>query len=173
MVYSSYERVKVQKKHPDITDQAEISRILGTQWKALSPGEQKPYRDEAKTLKESHSVQFPTYTYKPNKKERSRARKMGTGNNSDLSDGLGSGNQNVVIVMQEIPWLKELLPQEPHNLHRPADEQMPYVYNTASDAATAGELAGEEAVMKWIQDTNKELDDLESNSISSTPEYGI
>ena len=75
--------------------------------------------------------------------------------------------------MQEIPWLKELLPQEPQNLHRPADEQMPYVYNTDSDAATAGELAGEEAVMKWIQDTNKELDDLESKSISSTPEYGI
>ena len=72
MLYSKHERAKVQ----DVTDKSEFSKILEAQWKALSPDEQKPYREESKSLDKLHNVQYPRYKYKPVRKARSAALKM-------------------------------------------------------------------------------------------------
>ena len=117
MLYSFQERPKAQLMHADKT-QSEISKILGTQWKALNPEQQKPYREEAKSLKQLHDAQFPRYKYKPVRKGRSAARKMRISSkratvktatctsfinrnlravsNSHVSDSAASGGENAV-----------------------------------------------------------------------------
>ena len=67
MVYCKHELEKVKTIHPD-KKQPEIRTILGKQWKALSPNEQKIYRNKAKALNELHSAQYHDYKFKPGKK---------------------------------------------------------------------------------------------------------
>ena len=134
MLYSFQERPKAQLMHPDKTH-SEISKILGTQWKALSPEQQKPYREEARSLKELHQAQFPCYKYKPTRKGRSAAHTLeyssqGTtmkiaprpqfinknlrpGNISPLSDSTASGDHNDLTVVQKTMPPMEPVLQEP------------------------------------------------------------
>ena len=83
MLYSFQERPKAQLMHSD-ESHSEISKILGTQWKALNPEQQKPYREEAQSLKQLHDAQFPRYKYKPVRKGRSAARKRNSSKGSTV-----------------------------------------------------------------------------------------
>ena len=122
MLYSLPERAKVQQMNPGV-NQSEISRILGRQWKALSPDDQEPYREEAKLLKDLHEAQYPLYSYKPIRKRRCAARKiksstkeanplstrgttstnrkLRTGNSLDVSDSTASKNHQVGTGVQK------------------------------------------------------------------------
>ena len=51
---------------------AEVSKLLGKQWKLMNEEQKKPYFEEATRLQELHSKEFPDYKYKPKKKQVSK-----------------------------------------------------------------------------------------------------
>ena len=131
MVYCKHERANVQEMHPDMGE-PKIRSILGMQWNALSPGKQKKYRDESKTLKEMHSAEFPFYKFNPRpfsarnvKCSSKRAtektarftkltyQNQRTGDMSQFSDSTASRNQNLVTGVQKISRLRRYLRKEP------------------------------------------------------------
>lgn len=68
MVWSRKMRKKIADENPKMHN-SEISKRLGTQWKALSEDEKRPYIDEAKSLREAHMKKHPNYKYKPKRKK--------------------------------------------------------------------------------------------------------
>ena len=71
MVWSRKMRKKIADENPKMHN-SEISKRLGTQWKALSEDEKRPYIDEAKRLREAHMKKHPNYKYKPKWKKPSQ-----------------------------------------------------------------------------------------------------
>ena len=135
MVYCKHERANVQEMHPDMGE-PKIRSILGMQWNALSPGKQKKYRDESKTLKEMHSAEFPFYKFNPRpfsacnvKYSSKRAtektatltkliyQNQRTADVSQFSDSTASGNQNVMTGVQKVSRLRRCLRKEPLQHH--------------------------------------------------------
>ncbi|XP_073429795.1 transcription factor SOX-15 isoform X2 [Dendrobates tinctorius] len=72
MVWSSEERKRVSALHPKMHN-SEISRRLGAVWRALGEDERRPYREQAKRLRERHALDHPGYKYAPRKKRRRKA----------------------------------------------------------------------------------------------------
>ena len=68
MVWSRKMRKKIADENPKMHN-SEISKRLGTQWKALTDDEKRPYIDEAKKLREAHMKKHPNYKYKPKRKK--------------------------------------------------------------------------------------------------------
>ena len=122
MLYSHAARPKIRQKHPKMKQQ-EISKILGQQWRALSPSEQKKYQDKYRGLNGQFHEEFPSYKFKPIRKTPYSARavkgslrkatkksascaqstfqNLGTKNNSQLSDGIAGEDQDVVTGVRE------------------------------------------------------------------------
>ena len=71
MVWSRKMRKKIADENPKMHN-SEISKRLGTQWKALSEDEKRPYIEEAKKLRDAHMKKYPNYRYKPNRKSKQR-----------------------------------------------------------------------------------------------------
>ncbi|XP_075200274.1 uncharacterized protein LOC142303067 [Anomaloglossus baeobatrachus] len=72
MVWSSEERKRVSALHPKMHN-SEISRRLGEVWRGLGEDERRPYREQAKRLRERHARDHPGYKYAPRKKRRHKA----------------------------------------------------------------------------------------------------
>ena len=68
MVWSRKMRKKIADENPKMHN-SEISKRLGTQWKALSEDDKRPYIEEAKKLREAHMKKHPNYKYKPKRKK--------------------------------------------------------------------------------------------------------
>lgn len=75
MVWSRKMRKKIADENPKMHN-SEISKRLGTQWKALSDDEKRPYIDEAKRLREAHMKKHPNYKYKPKRKKQQPPRRF-------------------------------------------------------------------------------------------------
>ncbi len=71
MVWSRKMRKKIADENPKMHN-SEISKRLGTQWKALSEDEKRPYIEEAKKLREAHMKKHPNYKYKPKRKKQTQ-----------------------------------------------------------------------------------------------------
>ncbi|KAI1710829.1 HMG (high mobility group) box domain-containing protein [Ditylenchus destructor] len=67
MVWSQMKRRMICERQPDMHN-AEISKQLGAQWKALTEEEKRPFVDEAERLRLLHQMEYPDYKYKPRKK---------------------------------------------------------------------------------------------------------
>ena len=61
-VWSRKMRKKIASENPKMLS-FEISKLLGTQWKALTDEEKRPYIDEAKQMREAHIKKHPNYKY--------------------------------------------------------------------------------------------------------------
>ena len=72
MVWSRKMRKKIADENPKMHN-SEISKRLGTQWKALSEDDKRPYIEEAKRLREAHMKKHPNYKYKPKRKKQQQA----------------------------------------------------------------------------------------------------
>ena len=75
MVWSRKMRKKIADENPKMHN-SEISKRLGTQWKALSDEEKRPYIEEAKKLREAHMKKHPNYKYKPKRKKQQPIRRF-------------------------------------------------------------------------------------------------
>uniref|UniRef100_A0A0R3X9J6 HMG box domain-containing protein n=1 Tax=Hydatigena taeniaeformis TaxID=6205 RepID=A0A0R3X9J6_HYDTA len=69
MVWSRSQRRQMGLENPKMHN-SEISKRLGSMWKALSEADKKPYVEEASKLRARHMEDYPDYKYRPRRKQK-------------------------------------------------------------------------------------------------------
>ncbi|ESN92656.1 hypothetical protein HELRODRAFT_153194, partial [Helobdella robusta] len=67
MVWSRVERRKISQANPTMHN-SDISKRLGSEWKAMPETQKKHYIEEAKRLRSVHMTEHPGYKYKPRRR---------------------------------------------------------------------------------------------------------
>ena len=69
MVWAKERRRQMNRDNPKMRN-AEISKILGEEWRQLSDDVKKPFIEEAIRLRRQHKIDHPNYRYRPRRKNR-------------------------------------------------------------------------------------------------------
>ena len=69
MVWAKEKRRTMNRDNPKMRN-AEISKILGEEWRQMPEEAKQPYVEEAVRLRKQHKVNHPNYRYKPKRKQR-------------------------------------------------------------------------------------------------------
>ena len=72
MVWAKERRREMNRDNPKMRN-AEISKILGEEWRQLSDEVKKPFVEEAIRLRRQHKIDHPNYRYRPRRKNRLEA----------------------------------------------------------------------------------------------------
>ena len=72
MVWAKERRREMNRDNPKMRN-AEISKILGEEWRQLSEEVKKPFVEEAIRLRRQHKIDHPNYRYRPRRKNRMEA----------------------------------------------------------------------------------------------------
>ena len=84
MVWSKQRRKELAQENPRMHN-SELSKRLGTEWKALEESDKRPYIDEAKKIREQHMIDHPGYRYRPRRKPKNIFKKVSMGAGSGYS----------------------------------------------------------------------------------------
>uniref|UniRef100_A0A069DN94 Sex-determining region Y protein n=1 Tax=Clytia hemisphaerica TaxID=252671 RepID=A0A069DN94_9CNID len=78
MLWSKLRRREISKNDPTIHN-AQISKLLGEEWKVLSTEDKQPFLRESQKLMAKHKKEHPNYRYKPRKNKQERGHTSGGG----------------------------------------------------------------------------------------------
>ena len=111
MVWSKERRKELAQENPRMHN-SELSKKLGSEWKALTDGEKRPYIEEAKKIREQHMVEFPHYRYRPRRKPKNpfKSGRMTVGSAYSLPSTTSSASTTSAI---DSPQQVQILQQTP------------------------------------------------------------
>ncbi len=78
MVWSKDRRKALAQDNPRMHN-SELSKRLGSEWKALNDAEKRPFIDKAKEIRDRHMEEHPGYRYRPRRKPKNMIKRVGTG----------------------------------------------------------------------------------------------
>ncbi|KAK3744876.1 hypothetical protein QZH41_003656 [Actinostola sp. cb2023] len=67
MVWAKEKRRMMNKKNPKMRN-ADISKILGEEWRKMAEKDKQPYVQQAVYLRRQHKIDYPNYRYRPRRK---------------------------------------------------------------------------------------------------------
>ena len=104
MLWSKLRRREISKNDPTIHN-AQISKLLGEEWKVLPLEEKQPFLTESQKLMVKHKREHPNYRYKPRKNKQERPTSGSGGNNGTNGgdiDGTGTYNHKTYVLPTQV-----------------------------------------------------------------------
>ncbi|KFD50170.1 hypothetical protein M514_08915 [Trichuris suis] len=108
MLWAKEERPRIRAQYPHYHN-AQISQILGMEWKGMPMEQKMSYQERAKELRVLHSMEFPDYKYRPRKrlaKIPSLAKEhnyVGIGTPSEMETWASSSSRFLIVPIDETP----------------------------------------------------------------------
>lgn len=109
MVWSKQRRKELAQENPRMHN-SELSKRLGSEWKALNESDKRPYIDEAKKIREQHMIDHPGYRYRPRRKPKNIFKKgvytMSSPSAGPTTPSVHAGNAQplqIVTLQQQVP----------------------------------------------------------------------
>lgn len=108
MVWSRSQRRQMGLENPKMHN-SEISKRLGSMWKALSEADKQPYVEEASKLRARHMEDYPDYKYRPRRKQKQHHTSQMPGKQSSI---VHPGNQLTPLKSNPLSYASAKVPQK-------------------------------------------------------------
>ncbi len=126
MVWSKQRRKELAQENPRMHN-SELSKQLGSEWKALSDADKRPFIDEAKKIREQHMIDNPGYRYRPRRKPKNMFKKVTSAYGSMPNISVGSHASNAAS-----PYAAAGQPLQIVTLQQPQHQSQTPIVNTLS-----------------------------------------